>query len=101
IPNTCHLPPATFPILAHKFNLQSSHLLPPNRVFSYGGCLPDKEKLTSIVRDYHLAEDAAQEAFVEAYRSLPELREPAAFGAWFRAVIYKYCDRMTRRKRHS
>src|SRR5262249_41358963 len=23
------------------------------------------------------------------------------FGAWFRAVIYKHCDRLTRRKRHS
>lgn len=53
----------------------------------------------SILRDYHLAEDAAQEAFVEAHRALPELREPAAFGAWFRAILYKYCDRMTRRKR--
>ncbi|MGH9752430.1 MAG: sigma-70 family RNA polymerase sigma factor [Blastocatellia bacterium] len=55
---------------------------------------------TAILRDYHLAEDAAQEAFVEAYRELPALREPAAFGAWFRTIIFKHCDRMTRRKRH-
>jgi RNA polymerase sigma factor (sigma-70 family) len=55
---------------------------------------------TSILRDYHLAEDAAQEAFVEAYRELAYLREPAAFAAWFRAIIFKHCDRMTRRKRH-
>ena len=55
---------------------------------------------TSILRDYHLAEDAAQEAFVEAYRELASLREPAAFAAWFRAIIFKHCDRMTRRKRH-
>ena len=34
---------------------------------------------TSILRDYHLAEDAAQEAFVEVYRELASLREPAAF----------------------
>ncbi len=55
---------------------------------------------TSILGDYHLAEDAAQEAFVEAYRELASLREPAAFAAWFRTIIFKHCDRMTRRKRH-
>jgi RNA polymerase sigma factor (sigma-70 family) len=54
---------------------------------------------TSILRDYQLAEDAAQEAFVEAYRELASLREPAAFAAWFRTIIFKHCDRMTRRKR--
>lgn len=52
----------------------------------------------SILRDFHLAEDAAQEAFVEAYRALPTLREPAAFAGWFRAILFKHCDRMTRRK---
>lgn len=53
----------------------------------------------SILRDHHLAEDAAQEAFVEAYRALPSLREPAAFAGWFRTLIVKRCDRYTRRKR--
>jgi RNA polymerase sigma factor (sigma-70 family) len=53
----------------------------------------------AIFRDYHLAEDAAQEAFVEAYRALPDLREPAAFGAWLRAIVFKHSDRLTRRKR--
>jgi len=40
---------------------------------------------TSILKDYHLAEDAAQEAFVEAYRTLASLREPAVpyeVGSW-------------------
>ncbi|HET7560331.1 MAG TPA: sigma-70 family RNA polymerase sigma factor [Limnochordia bacterium] len=55
---------------------------------------------TTLLGDVHLAHDAAQEAFVEAYRSLPALREPAAFPAWFRTLIVKYCDRLTRRKRH-
>jgi len=53
----------------------------------------------AILGDYHLAEDAAQEAFVEAYRKLPSLREPAAFAGWFRTIIFKHCDRITRRKR--
>src|SRR5262249_42019684 len=56
---------------------------------------------TSILGDYHVAEDATQEAFVEAYRELAFLREPAAFAAWFRSVIFKHCDRMIRRKQHS
>ncbi len=53
---------------------------------------------TSILGDFHLAEDAAQEAFVEAYRALPALREPLAFPAWFRRIVFKHCDRFTRRR---
>jgi RNA polymerase sigma factor (sigma-70 family) len=53
----------------------------------------------SLLGDFHLAEDAAQEAFIEAYIRLAELREPAAFPGWFRRVVFKHCDRITRRKR--
>ena len=49
----------------------------------------------SILGDFHLAEDAAQEAFLEAHRQLPKLREPSAFPGWFRRIVFKYCDRMT------
>ncbi len=49
--------------------------------------------------DFHTAQDAAQEAFVEAFRILPTLRTPAAFLVWFRRLILKHCDRATRRKR--
>lgn len=49
--------------------------------------------------DFHLAEDVAQEAFVEAYRQLPSLREAAAFPGWFRRIVVKHIDRVTRRKR--
>ena len=54
---------------------------------------------TAILGDCHLAEDAAQEAFVEAHRQLRSLREPAAFGGWFRTIVFKHCDRLTRGKR--
>ena len=54
---------------------------------------------TAILGDYHLAEDAAQEAFVDAYRELRSLREPAAFGGWLRTLVFKHCDRLTRGKR--
>ena len=33
----------------------------------------------SVLGDFHLAEDAAQEAFVEAYRVIADLRHPQAF----------------------
>ena len=53
----------------------------------------------SILGDSHLAEDASQEAFVEAYRCLDQLRDRRAFGAWLRTIVLKHCDRITRRKR--
>ena len=52
----------------------------------------------SILGDFHLAEDAAQEAFVDAYGKLYQLREPKAFAGWFRRIVFKHCDRVTRRK---
>lgn len=52
----------------------------------------------SIIGDFHLAEDAAQEAFVQAYRQLPVLREPKAFPGWLRRIVVTQCNRMTRRQ---
>lgn len=51
-----------------------------------------------MVNDVQLAEDVAQEAFIEAYVNLPKLREPAAFPGWFRHILFKQGDRLTRRK---
>ena len=48
--------------------------------------------------DMHLAEDAAQEAFIEAYAHLIQLRHPAAFAAWLRKIVFKHCDRLRRSK---
>jgi RNA polymerase sigma factor (sigma-70 family) len=53
----------------------------------------------SVLGDFHLAEDAAQEAFVDAYRQLPDLRTPEAFPGWFRRVVFKHCDRIGRGRR--
>jgi RNA polymerase sigma factor (sigma-70 family) len=53
----------------------------------------------AVLGDFHLAEDAAQEAFVQAYTSLPALRDPGAFAAWFRRIALKHCDRIRRRTR--
>jgi len=53
----------------------------------------------SMLHDFHLAQDAAQEAFLEAFRTLHQLREPNAFPGWFRRIVFKQCDRLTRAKR--
>jgi RNA polymerase sigma factor (sigma-70 family) len=53
----------------------------------------------AILGDFHLAEDTAQEAFLETYRVLPALRVPDAFPAYLRLTLRKHCDRVTRRKR--
>jgi RNA polymerase sigma factor (sigma-70 family) len=52
----------------------------------------------AFLGDFYLAEDAAQEAFIEAYRCLPELKEPLGFPAWLKRILFKHCDRLTRRK---
>ena len=52
----------------------------------------------SLLGDFHLAEDAAQEAFVQAYLDLGKLRDTAAFPGWFRRIVFKQCDRIMRRK---
>jgi RNA polymerase sigma factor (sigma-70 family) len=52
----------------------------------------------ALLSDFHLAEDAAQEAFVQAFRDLRMLRSPQAFPAWLRRLVFKHCDRLTRKK---
>ncbi|MFN8488044.1 MAG: GNAT family N-acetyltransferase [Caldilineaceae bacterium] len=51
-----------------------------------------------LLGNHDSAKDAAQEAFIEAYACLGELREPRAFSAWLRRIIFKQCDRITRRR---
>ena len=40
----------------------------------------------SLLRDRDLAQDAAQETFLAAYRALPQLRDPEALPGWLRRV---------------
>lgn len=48
--------------------------------------------------DRSLAEDVAQEAFLSAYRTLDQLREPAAFPGWFRRVVQGQINRHQRQQ---
>lgn len=51
-----------------------------------------------VLGDFHLAQDAAQEAFIQAYLDLSKLHETAAFPGWFRKIVFTQCNRITRRK---
>jgi RNA polymerase sigma factor (sigma-70 family) len=53
----------------------------------------------AILGDFHEAEDAAQEAFIECYQRLSDLREPEAFPGWFRRILVRKCRQMLRRPR--
>ena len=55
----------------------------------------------SILGDFQLAEDAAQDAFVQAYQDVRTLRVPHAFPSWLRQIVFKFCDRYARKKRIS
>ena len=44
-----------------------------------------------LVGDREAAEDLTQEAFVEAYRGLAGLAEPAKFGAWLYGILRNRC----------
>jgi RNA polymerase sigma-70 factor, ECF subfamily len=55
----------------------------------------------ALTGDEHLAEDAVQEAFIEALSRLGQLREPEAFAAWLRRIVRTACNRLTRKRRES
>lgn len=75
-----------------------------------GGSLPNFEILVYefqdmavgysrvLLNDFHLAEDAAQDAFVQAFTRLGQLQTPAAFPGWFRQIVFSCCNRYRRRR---
>ena len=51
-----------------------------------------------ILQDRHSAQDVVQEAFITAYEHLDQLKDPAAFPAWFKRIVLTRCNRLTRHK---
>lgn len=55
-----------------------------------------------ILRDSDRAEDAAQDAFIRAWREVPRLRDPERFDAWLRRLVVNSCyDEARRSKRRA
>jgi RNA polymerase sigma-70 factor (ECF subfamily) len=54
----------------------------------------------AILRSHPDAEDAAQEAFVTAWRRLPSLRDPDLWGGWFRRLTVSAAIDYHRRRRN-
>jgi RNA polymerase sigma-70 factor (ECF subfamily) len=52
-----------------------------------------------ILRDEYAAQDAVQDAFIEAWRSLPGLRDPDRFEAWMRQVLVRACFQAARKRK--
>ena len=53
-----------------------------------------------ILRDIDLAEDATQQALLNVWRDLPQLRDPARFDAWSYRLLVRACYAEARRTRH-
>ena len=53
-----------------------------------------------ILGDLHEAEDAAQEAFVTAFRALGSWREDGPFGAWLTRIAVRIAIRRSQRRRN-
>jgi RNA polymerase sigma-70 factor (ECF subfamily) len=53
-----------------------------------------------ILRDTDLAEDATQQALLNVWRDLPQLRDPARFDAWSYRLLVRACYAEARRTRH-
>jgi RNA polymerase sigma factor (sigma-70 family) len=53
----------------------------------------------TVVRNFHDAEDIAQETFVLAYQKLPRLREPEKFPGWLRQLTRTACNRFLRSRK--
>jgi RNA polymerase sigma factor (sigma-70 family) len=52
-----------------------------------------------ILRDEYAAQDAVQDACIEAWRSLPGLRDPDKFEAWMRRLLVRACFQNIRRSK--
>jgi RNA polymerase sigma-70 factor (ECF subfamily) len=52
----------------------------------------------AILRDHHLAQDAAQETFIKAYRQLASLRTPGTFGSWLLTITRRTATDLARTK---
>ncbi len=54
-----------------------------------------------IIRDWAAAEDAVQEAFIRAFRSLHTIRDDGSFGPWFTKIVVNRARTAVQRRRYT
>jgi len=54
-----------------------------------------------VLRDTAMAEDAAQDAYLRAFRRLADLEDPAAFPGWLRRIVISVALNMRRARRRT
>ena len=73
---------------------------------AYGRLVQATQKATyaialGVLRDPNLAEDAAQETYLRAFRRLGDLEEPVAFLSWLRRIVITVALNMRRARRRT
>ena len=53
----------------------------------------------AVTQDHSAADDLSQEAFVQAFRRIRQLRNPESFGPWLRTMLVNLCIRYSSRTR--
>jgi len=53
------------------------------------------------IKDFDIAKDVAQDTFLEAYKNLHTLREPASFHSWLYSITLHQCNRWQRKQRET
>jgi RNA polymerase sigma-70 factor, ECF subfamily len=63
--------------------------------------LPTYRVAVRMLGDEHDAEDATQDAFVQAWRNLARFRADAAFSTWMYRIVTNRCLNLLRARRHT
>lgn len=63
--------------------------------------LPSLRTAYAIIGDEADARDATQDAFLQAWRELPRLRDPGSFDAWFNRILVNRCRTLRQRGRRT
>jgi RNA polymerase sigma-70 factor (ECF subfamily) len=97
-------PPAAAEIqqaTASDASLVAATLTGERRAFSELICRYERAARATCVatiRDQHLASDAAQEAFVSAFKNLKRLRDPSRFGPWLLTICRHEAARLAKKQ---
>src|SRR5712671_3973800 len=54
-----------------------------------------------VLRDSSLAQDAAQDGYLRAFRHIGELQNPELFAGWLRRIVISIALNVRRRHRHT